>query len=102
MEYWNFQRIIYENITIILIIEELERGIHPRKKTVTDMLGRTIRIERPGFLNVEAEESFYNAKGQLIKTVTSIQADTLYEYDDRGAQVRSGLDMNKNVTLVVS
>ncbi|MGA1795436.1 MAG: RHS repeat domain-containing protein [bacterium] len=71
------------------------------EKTITDMLGRTVRVERPGFqsIGIEAEESTYDTKGQLIKTTASGLADTLYEYDEIGNQIRSGLDVNANGSL---
>jgi YD repeat-containing protein len=61
----------------------------------------TIRTERPGFSVssvpfVATNTSFYNSLGQLIRTTSPGQADTLYVYDSLGAQTRSGLDLNLN------
>jgi len=70
------------------------------EKTVTDMLGRTVRIERPGFGgSVEVIENFYNDKGQLVKTTSPGLAATLYAYDELGNQVMSGLDVDGNNML---
>ena len=69
------------------------------EKTTVDALGRTIRVERPGFSGVETTENFYNGKGQLARTTVTGQADTLYAYDELGNQVRSGLDFNGDEEL---
>ncbi|MCD4781818.1 MAG: hypothetical protein K8S27_14930, partial [Candidatus Omnitrophica bacterium] len=69
------------------------------EKTTTDMLGRTIKTEKPGYSGVETVEHFYNNLGQLVRTASTGQADILYEYDELGKQVRSGLDINANGTL---
>jgi len=73
------------------------------QKTVTDMLGRTVRTEKPGFGGtVEVVENFYNDKGQLVKTTVTGMVATLYVYDELGNQVRSGLDVDSNDTLVLA
>jgi len=73
------------------------------QKNTTDMLGRTVRTERPGFGgSVEVAENFYNDKGQLEKTTATGMAATLYVYDALGNQVRSGLDVDSNDTLVLA
>jgi RHS repeat-associated protein len=69
------------------------------QKTTTDLLGRTLRTDRPGFSVssvpfVATNSSFYNNCGQLIRTTSPGQADTLYIYDSLGAQTRSGLDLS--------
>ena len=69
------------------------------EKTTTDMLGRTIKVEKPGFTGTETTEYFYNSLGQLVKTTTPGQTDNLYEYDGIGNQTLSGLDMDHNGTL---
>lgn len=69
------------------------------EKSTADILGRTIKVERPGFTGIEAEESHYNSKGQLIRTSASGIADTLYIYDKLGTQFRSGLDIAHNGIL---
>ncbi len=69
------------------------------EKTFTDFLGRTIRMEKPGYTGIEATESVYDQQGRLAKTITTGQADTLYEYDELGNQVKSGLDINASGVL---
>ncbi|MFZ4396621.1 MAG: RHS repeat-associated core domain-containing protein, partial [Kiritimatiellia bacterium] len=70
------------------------------QKSTTDLLGHTIRTERPGFGGVIlTNASFYNTLGQLIRTTAPGQADTLYVYNELGQQLRSGLDVNGNGTL---
>lgn len=70
------------------------------EKTTTDMLGRTIKVEKPGFGDIiETTEHFYNEKGQLIKTSQTGMADIIYQYDELGNQIREGFDVNGNGTL---
>ncbi|MBI2442158.1 MAG: hypothetical protein HYV35_12405 [Lentisphaerae bacterium] len=69
------------------------------RKITTDFLGRAVKTEKPGYAGTEISESFYNAKGQLIKTTTTGQPTTLYDYDELGNQIRSGLDINANGAL---
>ena len=69
------------------------------EKTTTNMLGRTVKVERPGFAGIEATDNMYNNLGQLVKTTTPGLADTLYEYDEIGNQTLSGLDIDQNGTL---
>ena len=58
------------------------------EQTTTDMLGRTIRVEKPGADNgVEISGNYYNDKGQLVRTTVSAQADMLYEYDELGRAI---------------
>jgi len=71
-------------------------------KTTGDSLGRTLRVERPGFSGVEVTAQHYNNLGQLSGTSVSGQADTIYEYDQLGQQVRSGLDVNSSGALVLN
>ncbi len=68
------------------------------EKTTTDLLGRTVRVERPGpgGVGVAATEYFYNARGQLEKTTSPGQAPTLIVYDAWGEAGMSGLDMDSN------
>ncbi len=69
-------------------------------KTTTDLLGRTIQEERPGFGNTTMVNTFvYNSKGQLVKSTATGLPDTLYEYNDLSEQVRSGLDIDGNGIL---
>ena len=70
-----------------------------------DLLGRTIRTERPGFSFapfasfVVTNASFYNSIGQLARTTAPGQADTLNVYDELGNLILSGLDINGNGAL---
>ncbi|MDH5675996.1 MAG: hypothetical protein OEZ06_27990 [Myxococcales bacterium] len=78
----------------------VQTGTAMWQQTTVDMLGRTVRVERPGYGGtVEVSETFYNDKGQVERTSATGQADTLYEYDDLGNQIRSGLDINGNGQL---
>ncbi len=58
------------------------------------MLGRHVKTEKSGFNGTVTSQSYYNSKSQLIKVSTTGQADTLFEYDDIGNRIRSGLDVN--------
>jgi len=70
------------------------------QKTTTDLLGRSILAERPGYGGTVVSNAFaYNVKGQVTLTTGSQQPATLYEYDDLGQQTRSGLDINNNGVL---
>jgi RHS repeat-associated protein len=67
------------------------------QKSTADLAGRTIREERPGYSGtIITNESFYNTKGQLVKTTTTGQLPMLYEYTELGEQYRSTLDVNSN------
>ncbi|MEI6809845.1 MAG: RHS repeat-associated core domain-containing protein, partial [bacterium] len=73
-------------------------------KTTIDLLGRTIREERPGFGGgIITNASIYNSKNQLIKTQVSGFSPqppaSLYEYNQLGEQIRSGLDVDGNGVL---
>jgi RHS repeat-associated protein len=85
------------------------------QRTTTDLLGRTIRTERPGFSGagvppaVLITSNLYNTAGQLIRTseYSSLSAsaplrENLFSYDSLGAQTRSGLDLNRNGVLDLS
>ncbi|MBI2441628.1 MAG: RHS repeat-associated core domain-containing protein [Lentisphaerae bacterium] len=65
-------------------------------KTTTDLLDRSIKVEKPGYAGTEITENFYNSKGQMVKTTTTGRPDTLFAYDELGKQIRSGLDVNAN------
>ena len=69
------------------------------EKTTTDLLGRIVKTDKPGFGGTQTVEYTYNTKGQLTKVESTGQADTLYEYDELGNRTRSGLDMNENGVL---
>ncbi len=72
------------------------------ERTTTDMLGRTVRVERPGYSGVEVAESFYNDIGQLVRSTSPGMADTLYLYDEVGDRVASGLDVDGNGSLITA
>jgi hypothetical protein len=60
------------------------------QKTTTDLLGRTIRTERPGFGGVVlTNASFYNNIGQLFRT-------------SLGNQIRSGLDIDGSGAIEIN
>jgi RHS repeat-associated protein len=77
------------------------------QRTTTDLLGRTIRTERPGYGGATLiTENEYNTAGQLIRTgeksfapgaqePTLIRA-SLYEYDLLGAATLTAQDINLN------
>ena len=73
------------------------------EKSVTDMLGRTVRTERPAFGGTtSAVESFYDEYGRLATNRQSnaiATVDTLYSYDELGQVIRSGIDANGNGIL---
>jgi YD repeat-containing protein len=72
-------------------------------KTTTDALGRVIKTESPAFGGgTIVSESFYNDKGQLLKTTQTGLADTLYVYDEVGNVIRSGLDINADGALTLA
>jgi len=76
------------------------------EKTMTDMLGRTIRTERPSFGGgTSVVESFYDQYGRLATNRQSnavAVVDTSYSYDDLGRVIRSGLDVNGNGVLDIN
>ncbi|OGV41195.1 MAG: hypothetical protein A2X46_07540 [Lentisphaerae bacterium GWF2_57_35] len=63
--------------------------------TTTDPLGRIVKQEKPA----DVAQYHYNSRGQLIRREAAGLADTLYEYDEAGKQIRSGLDLNDNGVL---
>ena len=73
------------------------------QKTTTDFLGRTIRIEQPGFGGtILTNLSCYDSVGHLHSSALIggyNSVPTLYQYDELGNQIRSGLDMNNNGQL---
>ncbi|MBI2441220.1 MAG: hypothetical protein HYV35_07615, partial [Lentisphaerae bacterium] len=68
-------------------------------KTTTDLLGRPVKEEKPGYLTTETTENFYNNKGQLVRQSTADGLQSLFAYDELGNQIRSGLDVNANGVL---
>jgi RHS repeat-associated protein len=75
------------------------------EKTTTDMLGRTIRVERPAFGGgTLVTVSVYDEDGRLQRVSNpsgQSTLDTFYEYDELGRVIRSGLDVNGNGSLDV-
>jgi hypothetical protein len=70
------------------------------ERTTTDMLGRTVSVERPAFGGgIERTESVYDAFGRLAKQVSSGSAPLLYEYDELNQVRRTGLDVDGNGQL---
>ena len=70
------------------------------EKTTTDMLGRTLKTEKPGYNGTTQTVSYtYNNLGQLIQTANEGYASTLYVYDELGNQVQQGLDVDANGVL---
>ncbi|MEG2075905.1 MAG: hypothetical protein RRY34_05310, partial [Victivallaceae bacterium] len=69
-------------------------------RTFYDIFGRISRVEKPGMNSTMlSSERTYNALSQLIKSTTPGMASTLYEYNDLGELLRSGLDVDNNGTL---
>lgn len=66
------------------------------EKSWTNLLGQTIRTEKPGYLGTEVSENFYNSKGRLERTSAPGMADTLFTYDELGNRLRTSLDINGN------
>lgn len=70
------------------------------EKTTMDMLGRTLKTEKPGFGGTSQTVSYvYNTLGQLVQTTNEGFGSTLYVYDELGNQVRQGLDVDANGVL---
>jgi YD repeat-containing protein len=71
------------------------------QKTTTDLLGRTVKEEKPGIGGSLLTTIYsYNTKGQLISTTQQPNnSTTLSEYNELGEQTRSGLDVNTNGVL---
>ena len=71
------------------------------QKSTTDMLGRTVKTERPGVGGTTiVSTSTYNNKGQLTSTTQQPNnTTTLSEYNELGQQFRSGVDINTNGVL---
>ena len=83
-------------------LTRLGGGDSPRwTRTTTDMLGRVVRTERPGYGEnaVITQQNYYDATGRLSRTTQTGQADTLHEYDELGELFRTGQDADGNGTL---
>ena len=73
-------------------------------RTTTDFLGRTILEERPGFWGtLLSTRNAYDSASRLSLSATfrgsTRLTQTLYEYNELGEEIRSGLDVNTNSTL---
>ena len=75
------------------------------EKTTTDMLGRTVKEEKPGFGDTLLATTYdYNDKSQLVAVrqwegnppAAQIGPATLYDYDEFGDQIRTAQDVNGN------
>ena len=75
------------------------------EKTATDMLGRTVKEEKPGFGGTLLTTTYdYNDMSQLVAVrqwegnppAAQIGTATLYEYDELGDQIRTAQDVNGN------
>lgn len=78
-------------------------------KTTVNWMGNTIKVEKPSFTSaILTQTSTYNEKGQLIAesvlegASTKRTADKLYEYDNLGNRIRSGLDVDGSGNLVTA
>ncbi len=76
------------------------------KKATKDMLGRTVKTEKPAFGGgVLATENSYDTAGHLRSSVSisgSNSVVSLYEYDELGNRVRSGIDVDKDDELTLT
>ena len=76
-------------------------------KTTVDWIDRTVSVEKPSFTGTNViRTAFYNTLGQLHKQTTmagptKLIADMLYEYDELGRQIRTGLDVNGDGALTL-
>ena len=79
----------------------MDKADSPRwEKTVRDLAGRVVRVEKPGFEGVEATRNIYDDKGRLIRIESPGRAATLYVYDNLGHRTMTGLDVDGNDKLV--
>ena len=69
------------------------------EKVSRDFFGRVVLIERPGFKTIESTRNYYNKIGQIVRTTSPSQADTIYVYDELGNQILAGLDVDSNSQL---
>jgi RHS repeat-associated protein len=66
-------------------------GSLSKVRTVTDMLGRTIREERPAYgAGTVTNRYFHDQYGRLERATAPGAADTVYAYDELGRQSRQG------------
>ena len=70
------------------------------EKTVRDLAGRVVRIEKPGFEGIEVTRNIHDDKGRLIRIESPGRAATLYVYNGLGHRTMTGLDVDGNDKLV--
>ena len=69
-------------------------------RTTMDMVGRTVKEEKPGFGGAVLGTSYiYNTAGQLVQRTSTSQLPVLYSYDQFGRLFRTGTDVNGNGLL---
>ncbi|MBI5843626.1 MAG: Ig-like domain-containing protein [Deltaproteobacteria bacterium] len=64
--------------------------------TTTDLFGRTIKTEKPGFGGIVETVNVYDTKGHLARTIATGRAGTLTVYDELGEVAFTALDVNGN------
>jgi len=75
------------------------------EKTITDAVGKTLKVERPGFGGsvVLSSVYFYDATNRLWKTEqlegTIVKTSSITVYDELGNAIRSGLDVDLDDSL---
>ncbi len=80
--------------------ESITREDSPRFTITTrNMLGRIIRVERPGYEVPQITSYYYNRLGQLAKITNNDQPTTIIDYDDYGNKLRTGFDLDNNDVL---
>ncbi len=72
------------------------------EKTTRDLVGRVIRVEKPGFEGIETARNIYDRKERLIRAETPGRTATLYAYDALGNLTRSGLDVDGDGRLTAA
>lgn len=65
-------------------------------KTYTDMLGRQYKTVWPGNPNNAVRHAYFNAVGQMVRQVDPDGVTTLYEYNGRGEQAGTVIDIDQD------
>ncbi len=72
-------------------------------KVYTDWIGRTVLTQSPGLDGSATapleQRSYFNAKGQLVRTENDTLAPALYLYDGSGIMHKSGIDVDADGEL---
>ena len=63
------------------------------EKTTVDLVGRTVKVEKPGYSGTETTEYSYDISGRLQEVEAPGLADRLYSYDELSSVVTNGLDI---------